>query len=78
MIKPLKGYILIKPTIEEKCIIVTTTEAPDKGVVIDSGSDIIKKDNKVIFSRANIKKITFQDIEYYLLKENDILAILQD
>ncbi len=78
MIKPLRGYILIKPTIEEEGIIVTTQEDPDKGVVIDSESDIIKKDQKVIFSRHNIKKVAFENIEFYLLKEEDILAILQD
>jgi len=75
MIKPLKGYILIKPIVEEEGIIITTQSAPDRGIVIE-GNDIIQKNNKVIFS-SDYRKVKDEDMEYFLLKEEDILAIYE-
>ena len=91
MIKPLFDNILLKKVEEEKStasgIVLAATEETSKiGMVVALGeSCLLSKDNdgelsegsKVVFS-DNYKKVNFKNEEYYLVNEEEVLAVIKD
>jgi chaperonin GroES len=94
MIKPIGDRVLIKPITEEEktpggiFIPDTAKEKPQEGEVVDVGSGRtsegkkiefeVKKGDRVIFSKYAGTEIKHNGVEYLILKESDILAIVED
>jgi chaperonin GroES len=86
-IKPLKDRILVQPikieTKTESGLYIPDTaskEKPQKGKVVAIGTDekiVVKKDDTVIFAKYAGTEIKVDGEELLLLKEDDILAILE-
>jgi len=89
-IKPLADKILLKPILAEDLnttssgIIIPDTvskEKPEQGIVVavDDGVKIplsVKVGDKVVFSRYGYDEVKLDGEEYYILKEENILAII--
>jgi len=74
-----KGGIVLPDTAKEK---PQTGEviAVGKGRVLENGKVEpleVKKGDKVLFGKYSGNEITYQDEEYVILKEEDILAIIK-
>ncbi|MFC1756737.1 co-chaperone GroES [Patescibacteria group bacterium] len=53
-------------------------EKIDRGTVIAVGTGkIVKKGNMVLFSEYNSEKIKVDDKEYYIVSEENILAVIE-
>jgi chaperonin GroES len=54
-------------------------EKPQKGVVDAVGSEVkeVKAGNTVLFDKYSGSKIKINDVEYLIIKEEDILGILE-
>ena len=90
-VKPLYDRVLIKPDDEEDktkggLYIPDTAkkERPQTGEVIAVGDGIdkdtpmkLKVSDRVLFSKYGGNEITIEDIEYKIMKESDILAIIE-
>ncbi len=91
--KPIEGYILVEPIdIEENTasglIVQTRGERHDKGTVISLGSGAFTKDgdkipwnvkegDTVLFRSVAPERIELDGTDYLLMREEDILAILE-
>ena len=86
---PLGDRVLIKPvdvlmeTQTASGIIIPDTvskEKPEQGEVIGVGKKVsseIKIGDKVVFSRYGYEDVKVKDVEYYILKEENILAVIK-
>ena len=87
-VKPLGDRVLIEPmTAEEKTssgIIIpdTAKEKPQKGTVVAVGPGTadekmeVKKGDVVIYGKYSGTELTFDDKEYIIMKQSEILAIV--
>lgn len=85
-IKPLGENVLVKPAKAEKktesgIVLPETvgTERPQKGRVIaigDSEKIKVKKGQDVIFAKYSGAEMKIDDVEYLIIKSEDILAIV--
>lgn len=85
-IRPLKDRVVVKYSEEdvEKTaggIIVpdVAKEKPQKGVVEAVGSEVkeVKAGNTVLFDKYSGSKIKINDVEHLIIKEEDILGIIE-
>jgi chaperonin GroES len=86
-VKPLGENVLIKPVKSDKKTEAgiylpetATQERPQEGIVITTGDgkDMkIKKNQKVIFNRYGGTEIKIAEEEYLIVKNEDILAIVE-
>lgn len=86
MIKPLKERVVVKYSNEEVektagglYVPDVAKEKPQKGTVVAVGSEVkeLKVDDVVLFEKYSGAKIKLNDIEYLIIKEEDILGIIQ-
>lgn len=85
MIKPVKSYLLLEKVkidnVSQSGIILSEKINDEKNValVLDVGDEVreIKKNDKVIFETYKTKQITFNNIEYQILSEDDVLAVIK-
>lgn len=91
-LKPLYDRVIVKPDVEEDKtkggILIPDTaskEKPQTGEVISVGEGLtddkplkVKKGDRVLFGKYGGNDVTIDDIEYKILKENDILAVIVD
>ena len=91
MIKPLFDNVLLKKVEEEKAttsgiLLASKEETSSIAIVVALGeSCLLSKDNdgelsegsKVVFS-DNYKKVNFKNEEYYLVNEEEVLAVIED
>jgi chaperonin GroES len=91
-IKPLPGYVFIKPAEAKKktasgiYLPDSKEEKPQYGDVISCGADAtidgvvvkcpVKKKDTVLYKKWGGNEVTIDDIEYQLLKFEDVLAII--
>ncbi|MDA8079960.1 MAG: co-chaperone GroES [Nitrospiraceae bacterium] len=83
--KPLKDRVFVKYTEEgEKTagglyIPDTAKEKPQKGVVEAVGSEVkeVKVGNTILFDKYSGSKVTIDSNEYLIVKEEDILGIVE-
>jgi len=83
--KPLKDRVFVKYTEEgEKTagglyIPDTAKEKPQKGTVEAIGSEVkeIKVGNTILFDKYSGSKVTIDNNEYLIVKEEDILGIVE-
>jgi chaperonin GroES len=84
-VRPLKERVFVKYLEEtEKTpgglyIPDSAKERPQKGVVEAVGSEVkeLTVNDKILFDKYSGSKITIDDVEYLLIKEEDILGILE-
>jgi len=84
--KPLKDRVFVKYSEEaEKTagglyIPESAKEKPQKGVIEDVGSEVkeIKVGDIILFDKYSGSKINIDNNEYLIIKEEDILGIIQD
>lgn len=86
-ITPYGQRALIRPLLKEEIskksasgIILVNDESKEKseqGIVIETAIKGILKDNRVVFSKYGYESITDDGEELYLIKEENILAIIQ-
>ena len=91
MIKPLFDNVLLKKVEEEKAttsviLLASKEDTSNIAIVVALGeSCLLSKDNdgelsegsKVVFS-DNYKKVNFKNEEYYLVNEEEVLAVIED
>ena len=86
-LKPLADRVLVKPLeAEEKVggiyIPDTAKEKPQKGEVVAVGPGdtenkmTLKKGDKVLYGKYSGTEINFEDNDYLIMKESDVLAII--
>ena len=81
MIKPLDKYVLVKPKeMKTSGGIYLPQMNTDYFVVIGVGKNVIelKIGNTVIINQAASKQIKYQNENYYLIKEENILAVVEE
>ncbi len=85
-IKPLKDRVVIKYSEEEMektsggiYVPDVAKEKPQKGQDEAVGSEVkeVKAGNTVLFDKYSGSKIKINDVEYLIIKEEDILGILE-
>jgi chaperonin GroES len=85
-VKPLKDRLFVRYSEEEDktpgglYIPDSAKEKPQKGIVEEVGSEVkdIKVSDRILFDKYSGSKITIDDIEYLIIKEEDVLGILVD
>lgn len=92
MLKPLNDNVILqKPKIEDKTasgiILTTSKDEPDYAFVVEVGDGIVvdgkkiptnvKKGDKVIFKKYSTTDFKYDDEEYLVISEKDILAIIK-
>ncbi|MCX8031052.1 MAG: co-chaperone GroES [Thermodesulfovibrionales bacterium] len=86
MIKPLKERVVVKYSSEELektaggiYVPDVAKEKPQKGTVLAVGSEVkeLKVGDTVLFDKYSGTKIKLDDVEYLIIKEEDILGIIQ-
>ncbi len=86
MIKPLKERVVVKYSEEEiektaggLYVPDVAKEKPQKGTVEAVGSEVkeLKVGDVVLFEKYSGSKIKLNDVEYLIVKEEDILGIIQ-
>jgi chaperonin GroES len=91
-IKPLADRVVIRPLeemeVKKGSIIIpdTAKERPMQGEVIEAGPGKVedgkkvpmevKKGDKVLYGKYSGTEVTIDDIEYLIMRESDILAIV--
>ena len=91
-IKPLQDRVVIKPLeemeVKKGSIIIpdTAKERPMQGEVIEAGPGktedgkliamSLKKGDKVLYGKYSGTEVTIDDVEYLIMRESDILAII--
>jgi chaperonin GroES len=84
MLKPLADRIILKRTEKEATtasgILLpdSAKEKPEEGEVIEVGKEVkeVKKGDRVVFSKYGPTEIKVKEVEYLIIKEEDILAII--
>lgn len=84
-VRPLKDRLFVQYSEEEDktpgglYIPDSAKEKPQKGNVMAVGSEVkdIKVDNKVLFDKYSGSKVNVDDVEYLIIKEEDILGIIE-
>lgn len=81
MIKCIDKNIIVEETEDESFasnIIIKSENNNLFGNVISIGSNVldISVGDKIIFSRDDAKKIIYNNAEYYVLNEKDVLAVV--
>ncbi|WP_185869462.1 co-chaperone GroES [Blattabacterium cuenoti] len=88
-IKPLADRVLIEPdpaeTKTSSGIIIpdTAKEKPQKGIVIAVGKGkknepmILKEGDKVLYGKYSGTELKWEGIEYLIMRESDIIAIIR-
>ncbi len=85
-IKPLKDRVVVKYSEEEVektpggiYVPDVAKEKPQKGTVEAVGSEVkeLKVGNTVLFDKYSGSKIKLNDIEYLIIKEEDVLGIIE-
>ena len=74
------GGIILPDTAQEKPQ-QGTVVAVGSGKVSDSGSLVemtVKKGDKVLYGKYSGSEVTFDGVDYVIMRESDILAVLQD
>lgn len=87
MIKPLRNYCLLKKEkVEEKkvgSIVISTTKKDDANVanIVGVGEEVknpsLKVGAKVVYKEYSTTSYKENDEEYYLIKDEDILAVIE-
>lgn len=85
-VKPLKDRLFVKYSEEEEktagglYIPDSAKEKPQRGSVEEIGSEVkdIKVNDRILFDKYSGSKITIDDVEYLIIKEEDVLGILVD
>ncbi|GAB5045916.1 MULTISPECIES: co-chaperone GroES [Thermodesulfovibrio] len=85
-IKPLKDRVVVKFSSEELektpggiYVPDVAKEKPQKGTVIEVGSEVkeVKVGDTVLFDKYAGSKIKIDDVEYLIIKEEEILGIVE-
>jgi len=85
-IKPLKDRVVVRYSEEEVektaggiYVPDVAKEKPQKGTVEAVGSEVkeVKVNDTVLFDKYSGSKIKLNDVEYLIIKEEDILGIIQ-
>jgi chaperonin GroES len=85
-IKPLKDRVVVKYSSEELektpggiYVPDVAKEKPQKGTVIEVGSEVkeVKVGDTVLFDKYGGSKIKIDDVEYLIIKEEEILGIVE-
>ena len=84
-VKPLKDRLFVRYSEEEEktpgglYIPDTAKEKPQRGEVQAIGSEVkdIKVGDKILFDKYSGSKITIDDVEYLIIKEEDVLGIIE-
>lgn len=92
-IKPLPGYLLIEPAVSQKqtasgiYLPDSSTEKPQHGVVLAVGDAAmiegakvespVKVKDKVVYKKWGGNDLKIGDVEYQILKFEDVLAIVK-
>ncbi|MCX8033695.1 MAG: co-chaperone GroES [Thermodesulfovibrio sp.] len=85
-IKPLKDRVVVKYSSEELektpggiYVPDVAKEKPQKGTVIEIGSEVkeVKVGDTVLFDKYAGSKIKVDDVEYLIIKEEEILGIVE-
>lgn len=85
-IKPLKDRIVVKFSSEEMektpggiYVPDVAKEKPQKGVVVEVGSEVkeVKVGDTVLFDKYAGSKIKVNEVEYLIIKEEEILGIIE-
>lgn len=85
-IRPLKERVVVKYSEEEMektaggiYVPDVAKEKPQKGVVEAVGSEVkeVKVGNTVLFDKYSGSKIKIDNVEYLIIKEEDILGIIE-
>ena len=84
-VRPLKERLFVRYSEEEEktpgglFIPDSAKEKPQRGVVENIGSEVkdIKVNDKILFDKYSGSKITVDDVEYLIIKEEDVLGILE-
>ncbi len=92
-VKPVGGYILVKPEAEEEKtasgLIIQTSgkEKPQRGKIISLGTGKldtagksipwnVKVDDTILFKKYSPEEIEIDGVEYLIMQETDILAVV--
>lgn len=91
-IKPLADRVVVKPLeemeVKKGSIIIpdTAKERPMQGEVIETGPGKVeegkkvpmevKKGDKVLYGKYSGTEVTIDDVEYLIMRESDILAVV--
>lgn len=85
-IKPLKDRVVVKYSSEELektpggiYVPDVAKEKPQKGTVVEIGSEVkeVKVGDTVLFDKYAGSKIKVDDVEYLIIKEEEILGIVE-
>lgn len=85
-IKPLKDRVVVKYSEEEIektaggiYVPDVAKEKPQKGIVDAVGSEVkeVKAGNTVLFDKYSGSKVKLNDTEYLIVKEEDLLGIIE-
>jgi len=84
-VKPLKDKVFVRYAEEEErtaggiYVPETAKEKPQKGTVEAVGSEVkeVKVGNTILFDKYSGSKIKANDLEYLIIKEEDILGIVE-
>lgn len=92
MLKPLNDNVILKKEKKEDktssgIILTKAQDGPDYAVVFEVGEGVVvegklkpmtvKKDDKVIFKKYSTTEFKYNDEEYLVISEKDILAIIK-
>lgn len=85
-VKPLKERLFVRYFEEEEktsgglFIPDTAKEKPQKGIVEAVGSEVkdVKVGDKVLFDKYSGSKVNIDEAEYLIIKEEDILGIIEN
>lgn len=84
MLKPLSDRVILKKMEPESTttsgIVLpeTAKEKPEQGEIVAVGTEVkeLKKGDKVVYSKYGPTEIKVEGMEYLIVKEEDILAII--
>ena len=84
-VRPLGDRVLVKRFDEEEVvkggIIIPDTAQEGKGRLNDDGDVVpleVKKGDKVLFGKYAGNEVTIDDVEYMIMREDDVLAIIEE
>ena len=86
MLKPLRNQVVLKKYEEENktnsgiILSVENKKLPSVAVVVAKGSKVeseIKVNDKVVYKEYSGTKVTLDEVEYIVIEEEDILAVIE-